>query len=209
MPDEKLGVKERAVLLVLMAERGTLSNTEMAELHGLRLDGKPRERLNQLGLVDSSRANGRAPYVHKLTEAGLRWCAEELKRGRPRIPREESFGKALYAVLAGIGRYLDHTRKGVTDLFHIAPAESLDDRIRATYEKLAERPGDYVSLTDLRDELDGFSRAEVDEALRQLNLVRGVTLSPQEDQRLLTSQDRDAALRIGTQDVHQLAIESS
>jgi hypothetical protein len=65
------------------------------------------------------------------------------------------------------------------------------------------------SPTDLRDELGGTPRAEVDKALLQLNVVRGVTLAPRENQRLLTRRDHDAALRIGTQDNHLLAIESS
>jgi hypothetical protein len=209
MPEERLGVKQRAVMLVLMAEGRELSNTEMAERHGLRLDGTQRVHLNKLGLVESSRAGGRAPYVHELTDLGWRWCAEELKSGRPRVQREESLGKALYAVLAGLGRYLDHIEKGPADVFHVRPAESVEARIRATYEKLADRPGDLVSLTDLRDELGGTPRAEVDKALLQLNVVRGVTLAPRENQRLLTRRDHDAALRIGTQDNHLLAIESS
>jgi hypothetical protein len=209
MPDKKLGVKQRAAMLILMAAGGELSNTEMGELHGLRLDGKPRERLNELGLVASSRENGRAPFVHELTARGWRWCADELAAGRPRASREESLGKALYAVLAGVGRYLDHVEKGLADVFHIAPAEPLDARIRATYQKLAEVPNDYVSLTNLREELDGVPRVEVDEALRQLNQEKGVVLAPEEDQKLLTAQDRAAALRIGVQDVHLLAIESS
>lgn len=217
MPDVKLGVKQRAVMLVLMAEGRELSNTEMDELHGLRLDGKPRLQLNELGLVISDRANNQAPFVHELTDKGWRWCADELQAGRPRMSREESLGKALYAVLSGVGRYLDHTEKGLADVFHIAPispessksAELLETRIRATYKKLARRPGDYVSLTDLRRGLNSVARAEMDEALRQLNRTRGVTLAPEEDQKLLTDQDRDAALRIGIQDVHLLAVEST
>lgn len=115
----------------------------------------------------------------------------------------------LYAVLAGVGRYLDHAEKGLADVFYIAPAETLTDRIRAIYQKLAERPGYYISLTDLRQELNGVLRVDVDEALLELNQEKGVTLAPEEDQKTLTAQDRAAALRLGTQDVHLLAIESS
>ena len=208
MPDEKLGVKQRAVMLVLMAEGGKQSNSEMDEHHGLRLTGKPREQLKELGYVESARSSGNAPFVHELTDRGWRWCADELTAGRPRAPREESLGKALYAVLTGLGRYLEHAEAGLADVFHIEPPAPLVDRIRASYEKLAERPGDYVNLTDLRGEFNGSSRTEMDEALRQLNAAKGVILAPQEDQGLLTAQDRDAALRVGIQDVHLLAIES-
>lgn len=84
---------------------------------------------------------------------------------------------------------------------------ALSDRIHAAYQKLATRPRDYVSLTDLRRELGDVPRADIDEALRQFNLVPGVTLAPEEDQKLLTPQDRDAALRIGIQDVHLLTLD--
>lgn len=208
MPDKKLGVKQRAVMLVLMAEGRELSNTEMDKLHGLRLDSSDRRGLNDLDLVTSSRT-GNAAFVHDLTEAGWRWCADELTAGRPKTSRQESLGKALYAVLAGVGRYLDHVEKGLADVFHIVAAESVEDRIRATYRELAERPGDYVNLTDLRQGLNSVARSVVDEALLRLNMETGITLAPNEDQRLLTEEESAAALRVGTQDVHQLAIESS
>ncbi len=208
MPDEKLGVKQRAVMITLMGEGRPLSNTEMREAHGLVLDGRERTRLNDLGYVRSTR-EGRAPFVHELTDKGWQWCREELTAGRPRSSREESLGKALYAVLAGIGRYLDHIDQGLADVFHVAPPASVEDRIRACYRELAGRPGAYVGLTDLRRELDGVPRAEVDAALLRLNVDRNVTLAPQEDQRRLTRQDRDAALVVGTQDVHLLSIGSA
>ncbi|RSM62357.1 hypothetical protein DMH03_09575 [Amycolatopsis sp. WAC 01376] len=208
MPDRKLSAKQRAVMLVLMAEGRELSNTEMNELHGLRLTGSERERLDDQGLVTSSRS-GNGPFVLELTDPGWRWCADELAAGRPNASRQESLGKALYAVLAGIGRYLEDAERGLADVFSCAPAESVEDRIRAIHRKLAERPGDYVSLTDLRQELNGVPRAETDKALLRLNREKGVTLAPEEDQKLLTDHDRAAALCLGTQDVHLLAIESS
>jgi hypothetical protein len=182
----------------------------MREVHGLVLDGPDRLRLNELGYVVSARANnGNAPFVHDLTDLGWRWCREELTAGRPRSSREESLGKALYAVLTGIARYLDRIEKGPAEVFAVTPVESLEDRIRAIYQKLAETPGSNVSLADLRQELNGVPRTEVDDALLRLNLAKGVTLAPQENQRLLTKQERDAALRVGIQNVHLLRIESS
>jgi hypothetical protein len=82
-----------------------------------------------------------------------------------------------------------------------------EDRIRAAYEKLATDPSDYVSLTDLRRECGDVSKAEFDAALLKLNQVKGVTLAPEENQKTLTAEDRDAALRLGTQAVHLLTIE--
>lgn len=209
MAGKKLGVKQRAVMITLMSEGRPLSNTEMKEAHGLVLDGEDRRQLNKRGYVVSTQTKGNAPYVHELTESGWQWCREELIAGRPRSSREESFGKALYAVLAGIARYLDHIEKGPAEVFAITPVEPLEDRIRAIYRKLAETPGSNVSLADLRQELNGVPRTEVDDVLLRLNLAKGVTLAPQENQRLLTEQERDAALRVGIQNVHLLRIESS
>lgn len=209
MAGKKLGVKQRAVMITLMSEGRPLSNTEMKEAHGLVLDGEDRRQLNKLGYVVSTQTKGNAPYVHELTESGWRWCREELTAGRPRSSREESLGKALYAVLGGIARYLDHIEKGPAEVFAITPAESLEDRIRAIYQKLAETRGSNVSLADLRQELNGVPRTEMDDALLRLNLAKGVTLAPQENQRLLTKEERDAALRVGIQNVHLLSIESS
>ncbi|WP_198943093.1 hypothetical protein [Actinophytocola xanthii] len=190
-------------MFVLMAEAHELDNRELDERFGLRLDGAERVRLNQLGLVESTRGGGNRPFVHELTDRGWRWCADELRSARP-VPRD-SLGKAFHAVLAALGRYLERSQLALADVFHAH--DGLTDHIRATYRALTEAPGDYVSLTDLRRRLDGTPRAEVDDAFRRLNRAPDVVLAPQEDQALLTERDRAAALRVGTQDVHLLAIE--
>lgn len=203
MPLEKLVVRQRAVMFVLMAEARELDNRELDERFGLRLDGGERVRLNELGYVNSTRAGGNRPFLHELTDRGWRWCAEELTASGP-APRD-SLGKAFHVVLAGLGRYLERSQLGLADLFHAPPG--LAERVRAAYRLLADAPGDYVSLTDLRRCLVGASRSEVDDALRALNRAPDVVLAPREDQGSLTRPDRTAALRVGTQDVHLLAIE--
>ena len=76
---EDLSVKERAVLFALMGEAREISNPELEERAGFRLDGKERRRLNNLKLVDSRMV--RRAYVHELTDAGWHWCATELSVG--------------------------------------------------------------------------------------------------------------------------------
>ena len=53
MQADDLSVKERAVLFALMGEAREVSNAELAERAGFRLDGKERRKLNDLKLVDS------------------------------------------------------------------------------------------------------------------------------------------------------------
>ncbi|MCT2587010.1 hypothetical protein [Actinophytocola gossypii] len=207
MPEKKLTVKQRAVLITLMAEARALSNTEMKELHGLVLDGEERRDLVRRKYVLSERSAGNKPYVNELTDDGWRWCAEELSAGRPRTAREESLGKALYAVLAGLRRLLDHSKQELADLFPIETSASLEDRVRATYHQLAKEAGDYVRLVDLRRGLDGTPRDEVDAVLRKLNDTGQVVLVSEDSQGSLSEEERNAALRVGNQDNHHLAIE--
>ena len=71
---DQLSNRERAALFGLLAAVRPLSNKELEERVGIRLDGEARRRLNHLKLVESP-MKGRA-YVHELTSAGWRWCAD-------------------------------------------------------------------------------------------------------------------------------------
>ncbi len=92
-----------------------------------------------------------------------------------------------------------------------AGAQDVESRIRDAYAQLAEPDawGDasWVSLTKLRESLSDLPRAEVDEALRQMNRMPDVNIAPENDQAALTREDRAAAVRLGDQDKHLLMIE--
>lgn len=238
MSDDKLGLPERAALLAIMAAGGEIANPELSVRAGFTLVGKHRDRLNQLGLVNS-RKLGRA-FHHELTDRGWRWCAEELSAPCP--PRPGSGQGALYAILAGLQRFLDRSTLSLADLFgdlpvsvdpapvdptpgsrdtassagHAAPGATGSDpawtdselvaRIHAAYHQLAPEPGDWVSLADLRNRLEDVPRQRVDELLRQLSRDRQANLISQANQKLLTAADRQAAVRIGVEDCHQLSM---
>ena len=193
---------ERAVLLVLMAASRPVPNRVLAVM-GPGLDKTGRDKLNRLGLIDSERDG--AGLVHELTDRGWRLCRELIDAGPP--PRSAGPAKTLYTVLGALGRYLDGAGLSLADVFG-ASAGSLDieDRIRAAYTRLAGRPGGWVPLTALRADLDA-TRAEVDAALTALHRTPGVSVIPQEDQKLLTPEDRDAAVIIGDRPKHLIAIE--
>src|SRR5581483_203880 len=97
MGDSELSVKERAVLLALMAEPGELTNHELEERVGFRLDGKERRTLNDKRLV-TSRRPGRA-YLHTLSGAGKDWCRQQLSVQHPQDA--SSMERAMYALLSG------------------------------------------------------------------------------------------------------------
>lgn len=209
MPADNLGVKERAALLALMAEAREVSNVELERIAGFRLDGKELRKLRARQLVESHQAARNRPLVHLLTDEGWAWCAAELAAAE-RPPRSGTAGGALYAVLAGLHRYLERLDLKPADVFQRAddspPGPDLPDRIRLAYGKLATGPGDLVNLTQLRPLLADVPRSAVDAALRQMSRARQANLVPQANQKTLSLADREAAVRIGNEDCHLVSV---
>lgn len=201
MPEERLTMLERAALLVLMAEARELTNAELRELAGFTLDGAHRRRLNDLGLVTSTKV-GRA-YVHDLTDEGAVRCQAELSALRP--PRAGYAGGALYALLAGLRRHLETTGGTLGGLF----TPDLRHRVETAYRVLAARPGDSVPLRVLREHLDDVPTERLDRALTALAERPDVHLRAEADQKSLTESDRRAALVLGGSPRHTLVIEAA
>jgi hypothetical protein len=207
---------EISALVVLMSEARELTNNELAALAGFRIDGEPRRRLVGLGLVDSRKV-GRA-YAFRLSEAGWRRCGELLAGPAPRVPGPA--GRSLFVLLAGVRRALGQRDLGAAEFFgrdtvvrattaRGPSAREVDSAIRAAYARLADAPGAWVGLADLRDELSGVSRGELDLGLRRLLHVPGVSLIPVAMLTALERRDRAAAIMIGDQANHALRIETA
>jgi hypothetical protein len=212
---EKLSLPETTILLILMAEAQEISNPELKERYGLTLDGKSRLKLNDLKFVDSRKV-GRG-FVHSLTDQGWVRCAAELSVTSPPA-RSGSAGAALYALLAGLGRYIERSNLSLAEVFgevggsprqSDAPQLDLESRIRKAYRESAREPGGWVSLTELRSLLGGVAKADVDAALRQMNQLPDVNIVPESNQKTLTQADRDAAVRLGGQEKHLISIEGT
>jgi hypothetical protein len=208
MQGEDLSVKERAVLFALMGEAREVSNSELAERAGFRLDGKERRTLNDRKLVESRKV-GRT-YAHELTDAGWDWCATHLSAG-PRV-KASSMEGSLYAVLGGLSRYLEYSEQGLADVFQRRDLEAaekpgdLAELIRAVYLRLASEPGKFVKLRELRAELSDVPRSELDSSLDGMYRAQQVNLVPQSNQQALTQADRESALRIGGEAKHLISI---
>lgn len=87
-------------------------------------------------------------------------------------------------------------------------AAQVDNRVRAAYAHLAAKPGDWVGLADLRNELgEDVNRHEVDASLKRFLLADGSNVVPESNQKTLTQADRDAAVSIGDQAKHAIMIE--
>jgi hypothetical protein len=135
---DRLGIKERAALLALMAEAAEVSNADLKRRLGFGLDGAARRKLNDLKLVTSHR-KGNAPFDHELTEMGWAWCAKEMSAATPQ--RAGSAAGALYALLAGLNRYMQRTDLRLSEIFGREtcsqhpqpPANEIEARIRTAY----------------------------------------------------------------------------
>lgn len=87
----------------------------------------------------------------------------------------------------------------------------VENRIRAAYSAVLARKTNqgnrWVGLAELREELgEDLPRAEVDAALIRLGLS-GASLVPEDNQKALRRQDRDAAVLVGGRDHHNIRIE--
>lgn len=203
-----LSVKERAILFALLGEAREVSNPELAQRWGFTLTGKERRTLNQLKLVDSRRA-GRT-YAHELSDAGWRWCSQELPAGRAGLRgNPASMERALYAVLSGLSRYLDDTGSSLADVFgqrsQSPRHEDVEQLVMSAYRVLAAEPGEFVKLRELRERLSSIERDQLDSALERMYRARQVNLVSQANQQALMDTDRQSALRVGGELKHMIS----
>lgn len=221
MPDNLTPV-QRSVLLFLLAEAREVANVELTDA-GLSLKSNHREQLAKLGLITVA-ARKRRIYL-ELTEPGFTWCAEQLAAEPP--ARMGHGGVAAYALLGAIRRHLDRTGTSLTAFVArdeqpsqaaalvpepvpvVAAPVDAQELIRKAYQRLATRPGDWVKLSKLRPLLGGIDRAAIDQALVALYPARDVSIEPQSDQKTLSDEDWAAAVYIGNEAKHVIAIGQS
>jgi hypothetical protein len=209
MTNDDLNPSDSAILLVLMAEARPMLNTELIALYGIDVDKERRDKLNRLQLL-RSRKSGRT-FEHELDDKGWARVNDDLDVSSPKA---RAIGGALAALHQNVReRVLPRTRyQNLTEMFartDIAPSDKpldLEPRLRHAYAALALEPGAWVSLTRLRPFFADVPRAEVDEALRKLSRADDVHLVPENNQKTLTETDRAAAVHIGDQDKHLLAM---
>lgn len=222
MTSIELTAGEATILFVLMAEGRDVANTEL-KAFGPELSKPSREKLNRAGLVHSEVISRR--YIHTLTDDGWAWCAAHLGADAP--GRAQPSSRALFTVLQGLDRHLRRSDTLLSEVFAPrtptapqdvtpaapevaatadAPAPDIERRIRDAYHRLAPRPGGLIGLVELRSELGDLDRADLDHGLRTLQRISGVSVIPEPNQKTLTEADRGAAVSIGGQQCHLLAI---
>ena len=211
--DELTGTKQ-AVLLVLMAEARPVRNPELASL-GPELKKHDRDELVRRGLIEVTLEN--RAMVLDLTDRGWATCAAIIGADAP--PQSNCQCRALYTVLRALRRHFDREGLVPAEVFYQlddnalagepdAIGEQVEEKVRAAYVRLAARAGGWVDLVRLRDELSDVSRPDLDAALTRMYRIPGVSLVPEENQKTLTAEDHAAAVSIGEQAKHLIAIES-
>jgi hypothetical protein len=225
LPEKPLTTVEAAVLFILLAEAGPVSNAVLAREHGCYLKREQRDHLVSLKLVEAERKSGR--LVLTLSDKGWAYCRAEIASGSAPA-RSGAAGGALFAVLRRWDRYLTVRQLSLGDFVNCGsdrPAvvaeqpigepevrehgPQVEERVRTAYEMIAPKAGELVSLADLRDVVGDLIRADVDAALRRLHRRPGVTLVPEANQKTLDRRSRDAAVVIGDQPKHAIAMRVS
>lgn len=220
MAGDDLTASESAILVVLMAEAREVLNTELRERYHLDVRKPQRDKLTRLHYV-ASRKSG-STYALQLDDKGWVRMQSDLDFA---LRGASALGAALTALQANLrDRVL--ARSGcatLAELFAVTdvrasastaaadpaaadPAGALTARVVSAYRALADAPGAWVSLRRLRPFFADVPREDLDEALRRLSRSEGVAIAPESNQKTLTGADIAAALRLGGQDNHLLAI---
>ncbi|MET7950413.1 hypothetical protein [Micromonospora sp. NPDC005324] len=221
-------------LVVLMVEARRLTNVELKELAGFTLTGRDNTKLVDLGLVDTDRTH--RPFAHELTEEGWRVSRQlhtsvppkqggsttrslfvvlsNLHRSLDRLRVSHGdFFKQTEATAPAAGEPRHEAPAPTAAMTTAAPAAvapvsaaAVEALVRSAYRDLATAPGAWVGLADVRDRLADTDRVALDAALRAMVGREDVRIIPVANSKSLTARDRAAAVRIGNEDNHALAI---
>ncbi|MEU1880056.1 hypothetical protein ABZ470_22320 [Streptosporangium sp. NPDC020072] len=220
MSDSGLSFTEITVLVLLAYEGEAIANPDLSRRYGVTFRKESREKLNDLKLIES-RKQGRS-LVHTLTDKGGKQLAAITNTN---VPTVRGAGGAMSLVLLSlVRRVLAQSGQKFNELFLLedvpvapqveaetveeVPAGDITARIRAAYAELADKPGELIGLVRLRPLLGDATREEVDIALKGMIRTPGVSIVPESNRKVLTSEARTAAVTFGGQEKHLISIEA-
>ncbi|WP_439660209.1 hypothetical protein ACSHWB_01110 [Lentzea sp. HUAS TT2] len=191
----------RAALVQLMLEDREIPNVELVQQFKIELGKDDRNALNDDGLLETSKDGRR--LVHRITDKGVAWCMNDLIEGEAPA-RMGPLARVQAAVLRRVLRFLND--RGT--LAEAVRTGDLEELITRVYLELGDGYQDWVRLAKVRPRL-GADRDEVDETLLKMVKTGTAHLVPDSNRKVLTEEDHAAAIRIGDEDKHLLAIEES
>jgi hypothetical protein len=191
-----------AFMILLRKADRELSNTEMDQLYQVRLVGSAYAKLNADGYVNSNTTA--RPYRHQLTAKGREELAVYLspEGGKGRKPAD----KAVWAAMVSLAGATTGEAAASAPAAVPEPPVALEERIRAVYAELAAGRGDWIDLTVLRPKLADVPKADLDRALVTLLQAPDVRIEPESHGRRIDQAGREAALLVGGEARHKLAI---
>jgi hypothetical protein len=209
---DRLTHKQTAAMFTLMVLGREVSNPELQKLVGFTLTGKDSTDLKGRGYVNR-KTGARNALIHELTDKGWAWCRDELGVREPPPHSRSTLITGLYVLLGGFDDYLRRQKLNLAEVFAplgaVPTSGEIERRIREAYRKLARAPRDWVGLVDLRPLLGDVPVDEVNAVLKDLSRRREVQLVPESNRKALRAADREAAVHIGGEDNHLIAIEAS
>jgi hypothetical protein len=188
--------------MVLMLENRDVPNTELVNQHKIKLSPADRDTLNDDRLLKTSTKT--KPYLHRITDEGIDWCMRDLVEGEP-PSRSGPLARVHSELLRRFVRY--HQERGT--LAEAIRSGGLESLIRKVYLDLSVKPQDWIRLARIRPKLNGADKSEVDDVLLKMMKTGTVHLAPDSNRKVLTDADHAAAVRIGGEDLHLMAIEES
>lgn len=84
--------------------------------------------------------------------------------------------------------------------------QDLTGRIRDAYTQITPAMGRWVDLAELRPHLAGIDRTTLDAEILRMHVAQEATLIPEENRRSITPEDRAAAIIVGGEERHLIAI---
>lgn len=212
----KLNMSAIAIYVVLIGKDHPVDSKELAAALGVQnVPSDGLTKLRQAHLLDVGKVAVGRGNTYQLSKDG--WARSmDVLASAPKT--RGSAPHALLALTHALYRCFS-ARPELTPKQFFAPdrrvepppvgAHDAEGQIRKAYAQLSRRPGDWVPLADLRDQLAHLGRVEVDRALERLAMQPGVQLIPWDNRKALTDRDHTAALRLGGDDNHALRIEST
>jgi hypothetical protein len=199
---EKYGTSAKSALMVVMLANREVPNVELKETYKITLLPKDRDAVNRDKLLETSKEGRR--YIHKITDRGIDWCMTHLVESElpPRVGPQARVNQELLRRMVPFLR-----ERGL--LVEAIRSRGLEELIRQVYLELGDGYQDWVRLAKIRPRLDGADRGEVDETLLKMVKTGSTHLVPSSNTKVLTDDDHAAAIRIGGEDKHLMAIEES
>lgn len=200
---EKYGNAEQATLFALMLARGPVGNPDLKKDYKIDLRADKRDRLNKDGMIRSWQVKRR--IVHQITDDGIGWCVRELRTVEA-PDRSGPLPRLVFELVHRLPLYLAWRDVDFADVIKRGGVEFL---IRDLYGELAAKSESWVRLARIRPRTDGIAREEVDDVLLKMIKTGRAHLVPESNRKVLTDEDHEAAIRIGSENKHLLAIEES